>query len=102
MYYLREYQKGQGEKATMTGLVKEAIKLFLANHEKEIEQGDCLTLEKELELNELDKQYAQKKIAIAKKKMNPEKLKVIEKLDRFEALERQIKDSNRRLSKTLY
>ncbi len=86
----------------MTGLVKEAIKLFLANHEKEIEQGDCLDMERKFKQNDLDKEYARKKIEIAKSKMNPEKLKVIEKLERFEALEKQIKDSNRRLSKTLY
>lgn len=78
LYYLREYQKSQDKKSTMSGLVREAVDLYLVNYEKEIEEGNCLETKRQFKLNSLDKEYAQKKIEIAKKKMNPEKLRLVE------------------------
>ena len=79
LYYLREYQKSQDKKSTMSGLVREAVDLYLVNYEKEIDKGNCLDIEKQFKLDSLNKEYIRKKMEIAKKKMNPEKLKLIEK-----------------------
>ena len=81
LYYLREYLKEKGYRATISGLVREMINEGLKHYEKEVKAGDCLISEKEMKLNELSKQYARKKIAMAKRKMNPERLKLIEKLN---------------------
>ncbi len=39
LYYLREYQKAQHKKSTMSGLVREAVDLYLVNYKKEIDAG---------------------------------------------------------------
>ncbi|MBT9151543.1 MAG: hypothetical protein DDT40_01739 [candidate division WS2 bacterium] len=42
LYYLREYQKTQSKKSTMSGLVREAVDLYLVNYKKEIDAGMSL------------------------------------------------------------
>ena len=102
LYYLREELKEKGQKSTIADIVREAVENWLTYYENKVIQGNNLISEKETKLNELDKEYAQKKIAIAKKRYHPEKLKSLEKFERFEAMEQKIRDRNRELSKKLY
>lgn len=102
LYYLREAQKKNGQKSTIAGIVRQAVENWLTYNKNEITQGNNLVLEKENKLNALDKEYAQKKIIMAKKRLHPKKVKLIEKFERFDALERSIRDRNRALSQKLY
>jgi len=102
LYYLREEQKEKGQKSTIAGIVREAVENWLTYYKNEVIQGNNLVSEKENELNELEKEHTQKKIEIARKRLHPEKVRLIEKMERFEKLEKSIRDRNRELSRTLY
>lgn len=112
LYYLREYLKETGLKDTIAGLVREAITHYLVNKEAEIKNGNEVVEKRELALDKLERQYVRKKMAIAKKRINPEKLKLMEKLEtetpilvdenRFAELEKGINERNRALNKKLY
>ena len=80
LYYLREGLKNNGQKTTMAGLVRDATDKHLEGFKKDIRVGKELTEQKERESQRLKDEYARKKIEISKKRMNPEKLALCNKL----------------------
>ena len=74
LYYLREGQKSEGKKSTMSGLVRDAVDKHFEGFEEDIRIGKELTEQKERKLQRLEDEHTRKKIEISKKRANPEKL----------------------------
>jgi tRNA A22 N-methylase len=83
LYFLREWRKNQGQKSSIAGMVREAIKNYLSKASDEIKKGHCLITERVYKQNELEKEYVRKKTEVARERMNPEKLKLYEKFENY-------------------
>jgi hypothetical protein len=85
LYYLREERKNNGEKSSIAGIVRDAINSHLSGTETEVRSGRRLVLEKEQRIKDLEMEQTKRKNELAKKRIEPERIELIERLDKTTA-----------------